>query len=113
MNIQQIKKLLRKTKEERIKVSNNVRFKIENVHGVKVKDIIENLRKPYLLKGIEEQPSRGSHDKTYGLLFELTKRRRLFVVITYKTLENKIYIVTGYPSTKKMEKLIKRPKIRC
>ena len=112
MNVQQIKKLLRRIKPERIKISNKVRFKIESVYGIKVKDVIENMRNPCMLKHVEEQPSRKPHDETYSLVFELSKRRKLFVVITYKTLENKIYIVTAYQSTKKIEKLIRKPRIR-
>ena len=73
---------------------------------------LKDLRNPKLLTEIEEQESRNRHDETYGLLFEITKRKRMFVVITYKTNDNKIYIVTAYPSTKRVEKLIKRPKIR-
>ena len=112
MNIYQIKKLLRNITPEKVKISGNVRFKIEKIHGVRIKDVMKNLLNPELLIDIEEQPSRRPHDKTYGLLFEISKRKKLFVVITYKTLENKIYLVTAYPSNKKVEKLIKKPKIR-
>ncbi|MCD6496605.1 MAG: hypothetical protein J7K54_05010 [Candidatus Aenigmarchaeota archaeon] len=112
MNIFQIKKLLRKIKPERIKTSDKVRFKIENVHRVELRTVLENLENPKLLKSVEEQPSRRPHDKTYGLLFELTKRKILFVVITYKVLQNKIYLVTAFPSNKKIEKIIKKAKIR-
>lgn len=112
MNIYQIKKLLRSIKPERIKISSKVRFKIERLHEIKIEEIIKNLRNPELLVSIEKQPSRRPHDETYALVFELSKRKKLFVVITYKTLKKKIYIVTAYYSTKKLEKLIKRVKPR-
>ena len=90
MNTQEIKKLLKYIKPERIRISDQVRFKIERVHGVSWDEVLKNLREPALLTHTEQQPSRGPHDETYGLLFELTKRRRMFVVITYKPLK------TGY-----------------
>ncbi|NOX71080.1 MAG: hypothetical protein GXO64_00050 [Candidatus Micrarchaeota archaeon] len=112
MNTFQMKKLLKNIKDERIKISSKIRFKIENIHGVKIEDVLKNLRNPDSLISVDEQPSRRPHDKTYGLVFEITKRKRLFVVVTYKTLKNKLYIVTAFTTTKKMEKLIKKPKIR-
>jgi len=112
MNLQQIKKLLRKTRPERIKVSDVIRNKIENIHYIKISDVISHLTNPIKLKHVETQPSRNPHDETYGLLFEITKRKRLFIVITYKSLENKIYIVTAFPTTKRIERIIKKPRIR-
>ena len=112
MNVQQIKKLLKNMKHERVKASDVVRNKIEKIHRIKMSVVLENLANPVKLRHIERQPSRRPHDETYGLLFDLTKRRRLFIVITYKSLENKIYIVTAFPSTKRLEKLIKKPRIR-
>lgn len=112
MNVHEMKAFLRKVKPERIKISSKVRFKVEHVHGVNLETVMKNLENPVLLKEVEEQQSRRSQDQTYGLLFEPTKRKKLFVVITSKRLEKKLYLVTAFPSTKKAEKLIKRPKIR-
>lgn len=107
-----MKKLLRNTKPERFKISGSVRFKIERIHGVPVEDVLSSLQNPGSLICIEQQPSREPHDETYGLVFEKSRSRKLFIVITYKTLKDLIFIVTAFSTSKKLEKLIKRPKIR-
>ncbi len=112
MNVFQMKKLLRNTKPERFKISDSVKFKIERIHQVRMEDVIRNLQNPDGLTCIEQQPSREPHDETYGLVFEKSRSRKLFVVITYKILKDTIFIVTAFYSSKKLEKLIKRPKIR-
>jgi len=112
MDIFQIKKLLSNAKPEKFKISDSVRFKIERIHGVPVEDVMRNLQNPDSLICIEEQPSREPHDETYGLVFEKSKNRKLFIVITYKTLKDVIFIVTAFSTSKKLEKLIKNPKVR-
>lgn len=106
-----MKKLLKK-KYRQIKISSKVKYKIEKIHQVKIEGALENLKNPVLLEEIEEQPARRPHDKTYKLLFKVSKRKHLFVVITYKSKKNKIFIVTAFKSTKKIKKLIKKPKMR-
>lgn len=106
-----MKKLLKK-KYKRIKISSKVKRKIEKIHRVKIEDVLENLKNPFLLEEIEEQPARRSHDKTYKLLFKISKRKRLFIVVTFKFNKNKIFVVTALKSTKKIEKLIKKPKVK-
>lgn len=112
MNIYQIKKLLRKTKKERLKLSRKVKGKIENIHCVDSREVLENLRNPTSLKAVEQQPSRGKHDETYGLCFEISKRRKLFIVVTYKKLKKQIIIVTAFPSRRKVDRIIKRVELR-
>ena len=112
MNVFQMKKLLRNAKPERFKISDSVKFKIERIHQVRTEDVMNCLQNPDGLICIEQQPSREAHDETYGLVFEKSRSRKLFVVITYKILKDIIFIVTAFYSSKKLEKLIKRPKIR-
>lgn len=112
MDVYRMKKLLRTIKPERVRMSPNVRMKIEKIHNVQPQEVLENLQNPDNLVFMEQQPSRAPHDETYGLVFEKSKSRRLFIVVTYKALEKIIFIVTAYSTSKKLERLIKRQKIR-
>ena len=56
MNIHEIKKLLRNIKQERIKISNKIEFKINKVHRVNINKVFKNLTNPELLIYVEKQP---------------------------------------------------------
>ncbi|MBI4154302.1 hypothetical protein HY501_03120 [Candidatus Woesearchaeota archaeon] len=112
MDIYQMKKFLRNIDPQKFKVSSHVRRKIEKGHMIAMEEVFRNLKQPDMLIGIEEQESRRPHESTYGLLFQKSKRRGLFVVITHKTLKKKTYIVTAFPTDKKLKRLIKGPRLR-
>ncbi|MBI4019696.1 MAG: hypothetical protein HY367_00060 [Candidatus Aenigmarchaeota archaeon] len=112
MDIYQMEKFLRNIDPDRLKINSRIRTKIERKHNINIAEVLQNLRNPDLLAGLSRQSSKKPHDETYGLLFELTKRKRLFIVITYKTLENKIYLVTAFKTTKKAKKMLMKNPLR-
>jgi hypothetical protein len=112
MNVPEVKSLLRNTRPERFKVKQSIRYKIENIHGVSINEVLSNLRGPNSLVEVETQPSRRKHDETYKLYFEISKRKRLIVVITNKSLKRQVFVVTAFHTTKKMDKLVKKLKAK-
>lgn len=106
MNVPRMKKLLRNTKPERIKIKPNIKSKIEKRHGVDINEVLSNLKNPDKLIHIQQQSSLKPHDDTYKLIFELSKRKKMIVIITYKSLKKIIFIVTSYYTTKKKDKFI-------
>lgn len=94
------------------RISDKIKKKIEDIHGVDTGLVFEKLAKPSNLAGVEKQEGRNPHDETYRLTFRLSNKYRLVVVITYKNLEKKIYIVTAFKSSKDIDKLIRIPKKR-
>lgn len=111
MDAEKIKELLQVIKPENIIITDKVRFKVENIHKVNLDEALRNLNNPESLIEAENQPTRRPLDETYKLVFSLSERKKLVMVITYKPVETKIYIVTAFHSTKKMDKLIKRHRI--
>ena len=92
--------------EEAVDIQN-----MEEEDNQDMEEVMRHLQNPDMMLDAEPQVSRNVHDETYALCFELSKRKTLFVVITYKTLENKIFIVTAFHSSKKLDKLIRKNKI--
>lgn len=104
-----MKKFLKRNKN--IKITPKTRRKIEKIHLLNIEEVLYMMRNPGNLVVVEQQPSRRAHDETYMLCFQKNKRKILIVVITYKRLKKKIYLVTAFGSTKKLTKLVKKPRI--
>jgi len=109
MEMNRIKYLI---KQKRIIIKGHIKEKIEKQHLVDIDVVKSNLEKPKNLIGVEEQVARYKHDKTYKLCFKLSGRKKLIVIITYKKLKNRIYVVTAFITKKKMDRLIKLPKVK-
>lgn len=107
-----IMKLLRSYKPEHIRITEKTVHKIEYVHGVEIEEIKANLMNLGNLENVEEQPSRHKNQKTFQLIFKKSSKGRLFVVITVNMDSDTIFLVTAFETNKKLEKLIKRGRIR-
>ena len=94
----------RKTRKDKFKITPLTRKKIEERHRVNIEDLFNILLNPKLLIEVEEQPPRRKGDKSYALIFDLTKRKKFFVLLTFKSTRKKVYIVTAYYTYKKTEK---------
>ncbi len=112
MNIPYIKKLLKKTKKHNFKIKSYSQYKIENIHNVPMDEVWDNLCNPLNLTKVKTYPARSKHDESYRIYFEINKRKKLVVGITYKKLKNRINIITAFHTTRKTDKLIRKAKLR-
>ena len=112
MNIPYIKKLLRKREKDGFKIKNILQYKIEHIHNVSMDEVWDNLCNPINLIKVKAYPARSKHDESYRIYFEINKRKKLVVGITYKKLKNRISIITAFHTTRKTDKLIRKAKLR-
>ncbi|MBI2232921.1 MAG: hypothetical protein HYU56_03290 [Candidatus Aenigmarchaeota archaeon] len=105
-------KLLHSCKPEQIRITEKTSHKIQHVHGVKLEEVKSKLLDLEHLESVEEQPARHESQRTFQLIFKKSSKKRLFVVITENTESGTIFLVTAFETSKKLEKLIKRGKIR-
>lgn len=61
--------------------------------------------------GVEAQQSRNPNDKTFRLAFGESKDKTLVAVIRKRSIENDVFIVTAFSSSKKLEKLIRKHRV--
>lgn len=112
MNIDYIINLLKKYREDQIKVTDQTRDKIENGHKISIKEVIDHISNPEGLEGFEEQEARREKQRTFMLVFKKSSQKKLCIVITENLGENMLFVVTAFESSKKLERLIKRGKMR-
>ena len=107
-----IKRLLKSRKLDQIKITDKTAYKIENVHGIKVEEVKKHLSNPEDLESVEEQTARHEKQRTFQLIFKKSSKKRLVIVITENMDSDMLFIVTAFETSKKLEKLIKRGRIR-
>ena|SRR3989344_3090584 len=105
-------KLLKSYKPEKIKLTDKTAYKIENVHRVKIEEVKKHLSNPEDLESVEEQLARHEKQRTFQLIFKKSSKKRLVIVITENVDSGMLFIVTAFETSKKLEKLIKRGRIR-
>ena len=107
-----ILKLLKSHRPEQIKITEKTAYKIENVHDIKIEEVKNRLSNPKDLESVEEQPSRHESQRTFQLIFRKSSKKSLFVIITENKDSGTLFLVTAFETSKKLEKLIKRGRIR-
>ena|SRR3989338_4202601 len=106
-DIEYTKKLL---KEKKITLEDKAKLKIDKGHGTDPDKVMKHLINPEALIGAELQPSRNPNDKTFRLVFEESSNKKIVIVIREREAEKDIFAVTGFTSSKKLDKLIRKHK---
>ncbi|MFH1126515.1 MAG: hypothetical protein ABIG84_04080 [archaeon] len=75
-------------------------------------EVFKKLDDPGNLVSVKTYPCRSKHDESYRIYFEISKRKKLVVGITYKKLLKRIHIITAFHTTKKTDKLIRKARPR-